>query len=69
MFDLSVVAQGGLWLLLDDIEGELGAYDSQAAALEAAGRYALIDDEARHVLILEEEGDWEETLIEPPPCH
>jgi hypothetical protein len=69
MFDLSVVAQGGRWILVDDQEGELGAYDTQAEALAAATDYARVDYEPRHVLIHEEEGDWDETLVEPPSLH
>ena len=69
MFDLSVVAQGGRWILLDDEEGELGAYATQAEALAAAEDYARVDLEPRHVLIHEEAGDWEETLVEPPQLH
>lgn len=69
MFDLSLVAQGGRWLLVDDEEGELGAFDTQAEALAAARDYARVDYEPRYVLIHEEEGDWEEAVVEPPPLH
>lgn len=69
MFDLSVVAQGGFWILVDDEEGELGSYATQAEALQAARDYARVDFEPRHVLIREEEGDWEEALVEPPLLH
>ena len=66
MFDLSVVPHGGQWLLIDDEEGELGAYATQAEALAAAADYARVDAEPRHILIQEEEGDWDETIVEPP---
>ena len=69
MFDLTVVAQGGLWVLVDDEEGELGTFATQAEALAAAGDYARVDFEPRHVLIQEEEGDWDETVVEPPLLH
>jgi hypothetical protein len=69
MFDLSVVAQGGLWILVDDQEGELGAYATQAEALAAAEDFARVDAEPRYVLIHEEAGDWDETVVEPPPLH
>jgi hypothetical protein len=69
MFDLTVVAQGGLWVLLDDEEGELGTYATQAEALAAAGDYARVDFEPRHVLIQEEQGDWDEAVVEPPLLH
>ena len=67
MFDLTVVALGGLWLLLDDDEGQVGAFGSQAEALRAAGDYAYeIDPEPRHVLIQEYAGEWDEAVVEPP---
>lgn len=69
MFDLSVVALRGQWILVDDQEGELGAYATRAEALAAAGDYARVDFEPRHVLIQEEAGDWQEAVIEPPPLH
>jgi hypothetical protein len=69
MFDLSVVAQGGRWILVDDEQGELGAFATQAEALAAAEDYARVDAEPRYVLIQEQAGDWDEALIEPPPLH
>ena len=66
MFDLMVVARGGEWVLVDDVAGELGAFSSRAEALLAARDYeARIDDEASHVLI-QDCGEWEEAVIEPP---
>ena len=35
MFDLSVVASEGRWLLLDEAEGQLGDYGTKAEALKA----------------------------------
>jgi len=70
MYDLSVIAKGGLWVLVDDEDGELGAFGSRAEALKAAGDYeARLDDEPRHVLIQEEAGEWEEAVVEPTPLH
>ena len=70
MSDLSVVARGGLWMLVDDEDdAELGAFASQAEALAAAGDYARVDFEPRHVLIQDSIGDWDEELIEPPYLH
>jgi hypothetical protein len=70
MFDLTVVAFGGRWLLLDDEEGEVGAFDSQAEALKAAGDYACeVDPEPRHVLIQEYAGEWDEAVVEPAALH
>jgi hypothetical protein len=66
MFDLSVVAAGGQWLLVDESEGELGAYETREEALRAAGAYAVLDREPRHVLIQDDIGEWEEELVEPP---
>lgn len=69
MFDLTVVAKGGRWVLLDDEAGELGAFASRADALRAAGAYdAWPGDDFRHVLI-QEEGEWEEALVEIPRLH
>jgi hypothetical protein len=69
MFDLTVVAKGGRWVLVDDEAGELGDFASRADALRAAGDYeAAIGDEARHVLI-QEAGEWEEAVVEPPRLH
>jgi hypothetical protein len=70
MFDLTVVALGAHWLLLDDEEGEVGAFASQAEALLAAGDYACeMDIEPRHVLIQGYAGEWEEAVVEPRALH
>jgi len=69
MSDLTVVARGGLWMLMDEDDAELGAFQSQAEALRAAGDYTLVDLEPRHVLIQDSVGDWDEELVEPPPLH
>ena len=66
MFDLSVVAAGGRWLLVDEAQGEIGAYDSREEALDAAGAYAVLDQEPRHVLIQDDVGEWDETVVGPP---
>lgn len=65
MLDLTLVAKGGRWLLVDDEEGELGAFGSRAEALRAAGAYeADIVGEIRYVLIQEAAGEWEEAFVE-----
>lgn len=70
MFDLTVVAKSGRWVLLEEQAGELGAYDSQADALRAASVYgAFPGDEYRYVLIQEETGEWEEAVVELPRLH
>lgn len=67
MFDLTVVARGGRWLLVDDEAGELGAFTSRADALRAAGSYeSWPGAEFRYVLINEEPGEWEEAVVELP---
>ena len=68
MFDLSVVAVDGRWLLVDEAEGQLGAFDTQAEALKAAGDFAVADQELRHVLILDD-GEWREAVVSPTPLH
>jgi|GEM_PF-999453 hypothetical protein len=70
MFDLTLVAKGGRWVLVNDETGEVGAFASQAEALRAAGAYeAFPGGEDRYVLIQEETGDWEEALVEVPRLH
>jgi hypothetical protein len=69
MFALSVVAVDGRWMLLDEVEGLLGAYDTQAEALNAAGDFAVADQEARHVLIMDDGGEWDEALVRPTSLH
>ncbi|MBS0334797.1 MAG: hypothetical protein JSS35_18660 [Proteobacteria bacterium] len=69
MFDLSVVVSKGRWLLVDEAEGELGAYDTRDEALKAAGDFAVLDREPRHVVIQDAAGEWEETVLEPPRFH
>ena len=69
MFDLSVVAAGGRWLLVDEVQGEIGAYDSREEALSAAGACAVVDQEPRHVLIQDDGGEWDEAVVEPTRLH
>lgn len=67
MFDLTVVARGGRWFLLDDEEGELGDFASRADALRAAGAYERRPaEEQRYVLIQDESGEWDEALVDIP---
>ena len=65
MFDLTVVLQGGHWVLQDDETGELGRFATRAEALAAAGDYARVDEEPRVVLICDDVGEWDETVVEP----
>ncbi|HEY8617051.1 hypothetical protein [Phenylobacterium sp.] len=69
MFDLTVTARRGRWVLTDDEEGELGDYATQAEALAAAGAFAQVDAEPRHVLIQENVGEWDEAVVEPLSFH
>jgi hypothetical protein len=69
MFDLTVIPRNGRWVLLDEEEGELASFDTQAEALTAAEDFARVDQEPRHVLIQDDWGDWDETVLEPPPLH
>ncbi|HEY0436479.1 MAG TPA: hypothetical protein VGC92_07565 [Phenylobacterium sp.] len=69
MFDLSVVAAGGRWILLDEAQGQIGAFATREEALNAAGACAVIDQEPRHVLIQEDCGEWDETIVEAPRLH
>ena len=69
MFELSVVAVGGHWLLQDDEGGELGRYGTRAEALAAAGDYARVTEEPRVVLICDDSGEWDEAVIEPTAWH
>jgi hypothetical protein len=69
MSDLTLVARHGRWMLVDEDDAELGAFASQAEALAAAGDYARVDLERRHVLIRDPAGDWDEELVEPSGLH
>ena len=69
MFDLTVLAANGQWLLIDDTEGQLGAYATRDEALAAAGDFARVDDEPRYVLIQEDTGDWGDVIVDPPLRH
>jgi len=69
MSELAVVARSGRWMLVDQDDAELGAYGSKAEALEAAGDFALVDQEPRHVLIQDDAGDWDEAFVAPRPLN
>ncbi|MDB5445529.1 MAG: hypothetical protein JWQ97_846 [Phenylobacterium sp.] len=70
MFDLTLVAKGGWWVLVDDEAGELGNFASRAEALRAAGDYqATVGEEVRYVLVQEEPGEWEEAVVEMRKLH
>jgi hypothetical protein len=69
MFDLSVVAVDGRWVLVDEAEGLLGDFDTRDEALRAAGDFAVADRELRHVLILDDGGEWDDAVVLPTSLH
>ncbi len=69
MFDLTVVAFDGRWILVDEVEGELGEFATKDEALKAASDFAVLDQEPRHVLIQDDAGEWDETVVVPPRLH
>jgi len=69
MFDLSVVAVDGRWVLVDEAEGLLGDFETRAEALQAAGDFAVADQELRHVLIRDDGGEWDEAVVLPTALH
>ncbi len=69
MFDLTVLAKGGRWILQDDAGDELGSYASQAEAMAAAGDYIRVAEEPRVVLICDDAGEWDEAVLEPAAFH
>ena len=69
MFDLTLVARKGSWFLEDDAGAVLGRFPSRAEALTAAGVYAYVADEPRVVLICDDAGEWDETVVEPSGVH
>ena len=69
MFDLSVVAVDGRWVLVDEAEGLLGDFETRAEALQAAGDFAVADQELRHVLIRDDRGEWDEAVVLPTALH
>lgn len=68
MFDLTVVTRRGFWFVEDEAGSLLGRYGSRADALEACTAYARVADEPRVVLICDD-GEWDEALVEPPRPH
>lgn len=67
--DLTLVLQGGRWILQEDEGGELGRFASRAEALAAAEDYARVAEEPRVVLICDDVGEWDEAVVEPPELH
>ena len=44
-------------------------FPNHDAALKAASDFAVLDQEPRHVLIQDDVGEWDETVIQPPGRH
>ena len=69
MFDFTVRAKSGAWLLQDVECGELGAYDSRDEALAAAGDWMRLIERPRPVLVCDAEGEWHEMIVAPTAIH
>jgi hypothetical protein len=69
MSDLIVMARHGRWMLVGEDNADLGAYATKAEALAAAGAFARVDCEPRHVLVRDDAGEWHEELVEPASLH
>ena len=63
MSDMTLFPVGARWVLLDERAFEIGQYDSQRQALEAAGDYVRRLSEPRYIMICEDQ--WRERLIRP----
>lgn len=63
MSDMTLFPVGARWVLLDERAFEIGQYDSQRQALEAAGDYVRRLAEPRYIMICEDE--WRERLLRP----
>lgn len=69
MFDFTVRARSGHWILQDAEAGELGAYETRDEALAAAGDWMRLIEQSWPVLICDEDGEWRQTLVEPTRFH
>ncbi len=69
MFDLTVIAKRGRWVLVDDEAGELGAFATRAEALRAASFYDAPPGEEHCYVLIHEDGEWEEAVLEAPRQH
>lgn len=69
MFDFTVRARSGQWVLQDVDAGELGAYETHEEALAAAGDWMRLLDAPWPVLVCDEDGEWRELLVEPNRPH
>lgn len=69
MFDFTVRARSGHWVLQDAESGDLGAYDTRDEALAAAGDWMRLIDMPWPVLVCDADGEWDQTLVEPTRPH
>jgi len=69
MFDFTVLAKDGYWVLQDDQCGELGCYDTRAEALAAAGEWVRVIEAPWPVLICDDAGEWDEAVVAPTVIH
>ena len=69
MFDFTVRAKSGFWVLQDAECGELGAYETSDEALAAAGDWLRLIETPWPVLICDADGEWAQTMVEPTALH
>ncbi|HEX2560030.1 hypothetical protein [Phenylobacterium sp.] len=65
MSDMTLFPVGARWVLLDERAFEIGQFETQSQALEAAGAYVRRLAEPRYIMICEDE--WRERLLRPTP--
>lgn len=63
---LAVLHREAEWVLLDEATAQLGRFDSEGEALEAARSRVCEADAPHYVLIKDADGSWRETLLAPP---
>ncbi|MBW8814181.1 MAG: hypothetical protein JF588_12215 [Caulobacterales bacterium] len=69
MFDFTVRARSGFWVLQDADAGDLGAFESRDEALAAASDWVRLIDAPWPVLVCDADGEWHEMVVEPTPLH
>ena len=69
MFDFTVRARSGHWVLQDTEAGDLGAYDTRDEALAAASDWVRLIEMPWPVLVCDADGEWDQTLVEPTCLH
>ncbi|WP_293906058.1 hypothetical protein [Phenylobacterium sp.] len=69
MFDFTVRARSGFWVLQDVECGDLGAYGTRDEALAAASDWVRLIETPWPVLVCDAEGEWHETVVTPMALH